>query len=542
MNFISGFLWFVFYLSVPILIRYMILRRPLKSKLVTIVVLFILFIFFSSIISIIREYGQIQLLQIFNIPYNTTHHIFGSPLLYLAIFFSYLILRKGYKLKTDNTKQGIIGEESEIKYKCSNCGLISIGRDYREDAERIYCSICNNELDRNKDIVNLTFESQIMDTDSTIKSSPPTIYKSDSAIALKWSMRISVFAIFISISATMMGSNSLINKILLGLILGCFLALILGGITFLIVFLIVKILKKYKDKKSNINCPCQVINSVSKDNLLEEFLLFRDQCPALKEILFPDDFLEDFKNTYINDDSEFDFMSLLAFEGGYLKNITTPIHKFMISNVHKIPKYYLDDLKEFWMIKYQDSSERFKKSRSSFEGRINELIFIDWLDEHDYKIIDLEIWGANIDVIAKNNKGKIYNFEEKYIGDEEWFFDKLNGKNKCLCPSPHYQHDYLLYIAYTAAKKLEKINSNGIISILVKNWNHYDENWIDWNNPSFSKIENKWLKSCPNIEDEICSIFNQISELWLFESDEKFKCHLKQRNIKINNKWKKINY
>jgi len=275
---------------------------------------------------------------------------------------------------------------------------------------------------------------------------------------------------------------------------------------------------------------------------LKDFLGLRNKCSALKEILVPNDILEDFINTYINDNSKFDFMSILAFERGYLKNITTPVHKFIIGNLHKVPKYYLDDLKEYWMIKYQDYSDRFKKSRSSFEGRINELIFIDWLDEHDYKIIDLEVWGANIDVIAKDNEGKLYNFEVKYIGDEEWFFDKLNGKNKCFCPSPYKQHDYLLYITYTAVKKLEKMNGNGIISILVKNWNHYDDNWIDWNNLCFSKIEPQWIEKYPDIESEIRSIFNKISELWLFESDEKFKCHLKQRNIKLSNTWQKNNY
>ena len=232
-------------------------------------------------------------------------------------------------------------------------------------------------------------------------------------------------------------------------------------------------------------------------------------------------------------------MILLAYERGYLKHITTPIHKFLITNKHKIRKNYLTELTEFWMTKYQLPEKRFEKSKSSFHGRISELILADWIDEHNYSIINLEVWGADIDIIAQNNQGKIFNFEVKYIGHEEWFFDKLIGKNNDCSPNLYYQHDYVLYIAYTAVKQLEKINGNRIGAILIQNWNHYDENWIDWNNPDFHEIKPKWKEKYPNIEKEICTIFNQINELWFFEIDEAFKCHCKQKNIKQSNTWQK---
>jgi len=281
-------------------------------------------------------------------------------------------------------------------------------------------------------------------------------------------------------------------------------------------------------EKSYKNCSCQSSNYCdNKDNLLEKFKSIRDKCPAIKEILIPDNFLEKFLNIAKKNISEDDFMIKLAFERGYLKNITRPIHKFLLDRKQDILPNYKKDLTEFWMTNYQSPQERNKISKRSFLGRFCELLLADWLDEHDYSIIGLAALGAGYDIIAENDQGKI-NIEVKYIGHEEWFNDKLHDINKCFSPDPNYPHDYLLYIAYTAAKQLcEKSNENKVITILLQNLSHHDLDWIERHNPNFYEIERDFIdkKKYPNIENEIHSIFKQIDEIWFFHTNN-FTCNL----------------
>jgi cadmium resistance protein CadD (predicted permease) len=88
---------FLFYISIPIAIRYVILRKPIKSKWIAIGILVPIFIGFSILINIQRDEGQKKIYQELNIPYKPRPHMIDSPMLYAAMALSFSILRRGHK-------------------------------------------------------------------------------------------------------------------------------------------------------------------------------------------------------------------------------------------------------------------------------------------------------------------------------------------------------------------------------------------------------------------------------------------------------------
>ncbi len=88
---------FLFYISIPIAIRYVILRKPIKSKWIAIGILVPIFIGFSIVINIQRDEVQKKIYQELNMPYKSRPHMIGSPILYVAMALSYGILRRRNK-------------------------------------------------------------------------------------------------------------------------------------------------------------------------------------------------------------------------------------------------------------------------------------------------------------------------------------------------------------------------------------------------------------------------------------------------------------
>ena len=84
----SMFLNLLTYISIPVIIRYVILRRPIEKKRTAIAILIPIFIGFSILISMQRK----EIYRQYNVPYEAINHMIGSPLLYGAMVFSYYTL------------------------------------------------------------------------------------------------------------------------------------------------------------------------------------------------------------------------------------------------------------------------------------------------------------------------------------------------------------------------------------------------------------------------------------------------------------------
>jgi hypothetical protein len=116
MNFLINFL---LYISIPIVIRYLILKRPIESKWIAIGILIPIFIGSSILLNIQRDELLIQSSRKINIPYKPGPHMIGSPVLYVAMALSYVILRRRNKetgaIKPQTKDIAIPTEETEKK-------------------------------------------------------------------------------------------------------------------------------------------------------------------------------------------------------------------------------------------------------------------------------------------------------------------------------------------------------------------------------------------------------------------------------------------
>jgi hypothetical protein len=138
---INVLVYFLFYISIPIAIRYVILRRPIKRKWIVIGILVPIFIGFSILINIQRDESQKKIDQEFNMPYKPRPHMLGSPILYIAMALSYGILRRGHK-KSETMKDASVQQITEAKNilpVCPHCKT-------EISTESAYCHKCGNKI------------------------------------------------------------------------------------------------------------------------------------------------------------------------------------------------------------------------------------------------------------------------------------------------------------------------------------------------------------------------------------------------------------
>ncbi|MFW5930978.1 MAG: hypothetical protein ACOCQI_04415 [Desulfosalsimonas sp.] len=96
-------LLFFIYISIPLIIRYGHLKRPVKTRKNAIFILIPLFIAFSYHVHTQKTEAQKEILEQIGAPdRNTTPGMIGSPLLYGAMAASYFILRRKNRLKSSN--------------------------------------------------------------------------------------------------------------------------------------------------------------------------------------------------------------------------------------------------------------------------------------------------------------------------------------------------------------------------------------------------------------------------------------------------------
>jgi len=136
---------FLIYISIPVGIRYAILRRPIQRKWVAMVILVPIFIGFATLIGVQREEGQKKVSQQLGIPYRSTPHMIGSPLLYGAIVVSYFILRRSRKQMEKVSEKATTPTDSANNRPttCSKCKA-------EVSTDSVYCHKCGNNIAEGK--------------------------------------------------------------------------------------------------------------------------------------------------------------------------------------------------------------------------------------------------------------------------------------------------------------------------------------------------------------------------------------------------------
>jgi len=331
------------------------------------------------------------------------------------------------------------------------------------------------------------------------------------------------------------------------------------------------------------DCPCLSAIPIEKQCLLEKFESIREKCSALKEILVPDNVWRQFKEVAEKemDEAKHYPILLLALRWGYLKKITSPVHKYLIENgmiKKRLKKQYREDLIEEWMISKEglepkDGLKRHQESRG-YSGKLIELQIAEWLEEQDWRINNLEAISGKFDIEASLPDGNEYTFEIKYIGQEDDKFlavvdsaispdrfklliDKLTKKGdeskikrlveKCKSRTfdPYSGSNFLVFRAYEAAKQLQISSKRRIAIIVISNlsWGFLEipikENWMNWHQPIFldacpqwdkflTKNKRKNPKKYGDIEKDLQSIPNSLSQLWIIEQGNGFTYSLEK--------------
>lgn len=268
---------------------------------------------------------------------------------------------------------------------------------------------------------------------------------------------------------------------------------------------------------------------------VEAFGLVRRQCPALKELLAPDDVWPAIVADAAAPNSACHrSYLLLAYERGCLPRITAPVHRFLFDGprLHsKVTKQYRRDLEERWLVEIDEVArhERFRR----FLGRIVELQIADWLADRSWNVTGLEALGATCDVQGSSPEHRSYSIEVKYIGqgtdDFRDVVDVLTGGPGTGSKSLYGALNYLLFRVYEAALALRRCTGPkmAVVVIDAQAWHVFDlpleNHWLNWETPSFLPTgEEDWneflqrQRDCyPAIDSELANVVGELERVWL---------------------------
>lgn len=287
-----------------------------------------------------------------------------------------------------------------------------------------------------------------------------------------------------------------------------------------------------------IDCKCLLIDAEAHGDSLVEFDAIRMVCPALSKILVPDDCWSDYRQFCESEpDKAFHApIAYLAFQRRHLAGITAPIHAYCLDGgeLHSaLTKQYKKDLADRWMFK-EDLKQRFKRTRV-LQGRLNELLFAQWLEGESWNIEGLEAHGANVDAVASSTEGTLCSFEVKHIGQDELSFDldveALQGNGVSFGRLPVYSPvDYMLYRVFEAARQLADEHNRKVVVMILSNFDRsyklpIKEGWIDWKVPKFLRmdedidefLEGKYIEN-PSLNDDLKKYISQLDEIWFFDN------------------------
>ncbi|PKM42289.1 MAG: hypothetical protein CVV03_10220 [Firmicutes bacterium HGW-Firmicutes-8] len=288
------------------------------------------------------------------------------------------------------------------------------------------------------------------------------------------------------------------------------------------------------------NCSCSEMQGSVRERTLEIFATIRSRCPVLKQIFVPDNIWPEFQKWHRQPDKAAFHRSilLLALERGYLGRVTSAIHRYLITAGlprTEVRKQYLKDLRERWM--YSSAMERHRKFRSFF-GKVVELQFAEWLESQGWTVSELEALQEGPDIGAKRTERRDTAFEVKFIGKEDFDFEKLLESIKDeekegaggWSASPYVAANYLLFRAYEAAKQLKKTTYDRIAVLVISENDHtwfrfHDQiknNWIDWTNPTYFSGDDKWEEFLtrqktryPNLKDDLKPTLESLNAVWI---------------------------
>lgn len=296
---------------------------------------------------------------------------------------------------------------------------------------------------------------------------------------------------------------------------------------------------------------CNILSGVKTDwgDVLKQFENVRKHCPALREILIPEDRWPIYCKKALEPINKAGHQHVLlgAFKHGNLRRITLPVHTYLLDGEKPkaLKPNYKKDLIESWMMG-TTPLDRHKRVKG-FNGKLAELISALWLQDQGWKIKNLEALGGAYDIEAISPTGNNTAIEVKYIGEEDSKFlkdlESMQSHKAVSGRLNHYDgYNYILFRTYEAAKQLKNFSEDRYIFIVISTstWDFVDiavnDKWIQhalhffefskWKG-SVSESFARQISKYPNIEQEINGVLNQVQTLWVIK-EKSWKYNLAQ--------------
>lgn len=293
-------------------------------------------------------------------------------------------------------------------------------------------------------------------------------------------------------------------------------------------------------------CSCALERYEGPTPVLEGFAVVRRNCPALREILLPDESWELVSDqmSVPSDDAGHQSYLLLAYERGVLSKITAPVHRFLLAGASPHPNLtpqYRHDLQERWLVDVDPVSrhERFRQ----FFGKIVELQVVQAITNRGWTVTGLEALGAHADVVALSPENTLYSLEVKYIGQETDHFQTvlraLAGQPAAGVGSPYGAVNYLLFRVYEAARRLQLSSTSRIAVVVIDAlaWHAFEaqleDRWVRWNQPAFLAADGEWAQFLqsqraryPHIDADLSDVVRTLDRIWVLRMDSQYECVL----------------
>jgi hypothetical protein len=231
-----------------------------------------------------------------------------------------------------------------------------------------------------------------------------------------------------------------------------------------------------------------------------------------------------------------------AFKHGFLKNITAPIHRYLLDGAKpktSLTNQYKNDLMAKWVLE-TDRVAPHQKARM-YKGKLVEIMIAAWLEDGGWTIDHLAALGGKFDIEATSPDQKSYAIEVKYIEIQDWRYVEIfksleSGEPAGGSWNDYDGYNYMLFRTFEAAKQFSTSPKDrlSLIVIVVSNvdWEFLEipitDRWICSRPLKFSDngsdrwktflAKKKKERRFANIETELDSLIGGLKE-WVLRED-----------------------
>jgi len=185
----------------------------------------------------------------------------------------------------------------------------------------------------------------------------------------------------------------------------------------------------------------------------------RSQCPAIREVLVPEQIWNEYQAfTLASDDALHHPLMVGAAMTATIARLTAPVHRFHVDSQQKFKKAFRNSLADSWW-KAPNIARRHARSRR-LQSNFAELLVAFDLVEARWAVSALDAWQDGIDIVTVDTDGASNGVEVKFIGTSDELFRSICESLQQKDAGGHWEdlpaaRNYLVSRIYEAAHQLK---------------------------------------------------------------------------------------